>query len=813
MKKRKVYLIPNTHSDLQYLKSYKEYLPMHLSNLKEGLDILNKYPEYTYLTEHIAILEEFWKRFPNYREKIKQFAQEGRLEISPNMYCISDMNIPCGESLIQQVYYGKSWTKKYLGTESKTAWIADSFGLNRQLPQILKGCGYLYCAFVRGIDNPERKSEFIWQGLDKTEILTHWLIFGYGGIGSFSNNKEKDFAKLRKYIKELKDHSTSSKILLGNGGDFLKPSPLSCQRIKEWNKTTKEKIIFSTPSEYFFDLLKEKPKLKVLKGEFNPDKQGCYSSRIKVKQKNRFLENKILTAEKISVLTSFLGKPYPSEELGKAWKKILFYQFHDSICGTIVDSAYKEVLQANKETEKILNKVLSENLDFLANRIKGSEKRRLIFNPLSWERKDLFEIEGKSPQIITIPPLGYKRFNLTSKKIPNAFKIKDNQIENKFYKIKLGENGLISSLISKENNFEYVDQKNPFFNDLVIQDDNGDLWQYYEAPLVDIIGWGFAQDNYKDPIPTKPKLSQSGKRQIGFFIHSKDTQNKVEIIEKGPVRVTIKVEGTFSFWQIKVKFIQYIYLYNNLKRIDFKTEIFPSGRHYRIRVCFPAPIKKGKIYHEIPFGNIKRPEGEFPAQNWLAYEDKEKGLLLLNKGLPGNNVTDGIMMLSLMRSVAMEYKGPSEAAFEEGIHHTFNYSLIPYSQKSFSFFTRKGLEFNNPLIIWSPPPLRGRIEEGGQFIEIPGEASFIRITPENIVLSALRRIEDGTMLRVYETEGKGCKGRIEFSKRLKLKIIEETDFLGRTKEEKMRVRENILEFSILPYQIKTFKLRERRFNG
>jgi len=538
-----------------------------------------------------------------------------------------------------------------------------------------------------------------------------------------------------------------------------------------------------------------------LKGEFNPDKQGCYSSRIRVKQGNRLLENKILTAEKISVLTSFLGKSYPFKELDKAWKKILFYQFHDSICGTIVDSAYKEVLQGHRETEKILNKVLSENLNFLANRIKGSEKRTLIFNPLPWERKDLVEIEGKGPQIITIPPLGYKRFSLTSKKIPNTFKIKDNQIENKFYKIRLGENGLISSLISKENNFEYVDRKRPFFNDLVIQDDNGDLWQYYEGPSVDSVGWGFAQDNWKDPIPTKPKFSQSGKRQIGFFRHSKDIKNKVEIIEKGPARVTIRVSGELSFWKIKVKFIQHICLYSNLERIDFKTEIFPSGRHYRIRVAFPTSIKKRKIYHEIPFGNIQRPEGEFPAQNWLAYGDKKKGLLLLNQGLPGNNVTDRAMMLSLMRSVAMEYKGTSEKAFEEGIHHTFNYSLIPYNQKSFSFFTRKGLEFNNPFISRRLKPSEGKLAR---------EASFIRITPENVVLSALRKTEDGIILRAYETEGKGCNGRIEFSKRLKLNIIEKTNFLGRAKEEKIRVKENTLEFFLFPYQIRNFKLEDKR---
>ena len=51
---------------------------------------------------------------------------------------------------------------------------------------------------------------------------------------------------------------------------------------------------------------------------------------------------------------------------------------------------------------------------------------------------------------------------------------------------------------------------------------------------------------------------------------------------------------------------------------------------------------------EIPFGAIERPDSiEMPAQNWIDYSDGRHGLALLNRGLPGNNVSDGTMMLSL----------------------------------------------------------------------------------------------------------------------------------------------------------------------
>ena len=67
--------------------------------------------------------------------------------------------------------------------------------------------------------------------------------------------------------------------------------------------------------------------------------------------------------------------------------------------------------------------------------------------------------------------------------------------------------------------------------------------------------------------------------------------------------------------------------------------------------CSPRRSSDGQSVHEIPFGAIERPAGiEFPAQNWVDYGNGQQGVALLNRGLPGNNVADGTMMLSLLRS-------------------------------------------------------------------------------------------------------------------------------------------------------------------
>ncbi len=297
--------------------------------------------------------------------------------------------------------------------------------------------------------------------------------------------------------------------------------------------------------------------------------------------------------------------------------------------------------------------------------------------------------------------------------------------------------------------------------------------------------------------------SKNGRRVIGIVQHSKDGTSKVEIIENGPVRYRIRVQGELVFWAMKVAFVQYITMYRNLRRIDFQTEIVPEkGKHYRIRAAFPTTIKDGTIQHEIPFGKITRLEGEFPALNWISYSNEEKGVCLLNKGLPGNNVTDGIVMLSLMRSVAMENKGPSEAAFEEGTPHSFSYAIIPYrkSEEGDLHFAWEGQQLNLPLYYHIEDTESAHIERDKRI------STFFEWAPCNVICSSLKMSGEKIVLRVYESEGKETRCRIMSSSKI------DRCFESNCPEEPMAeltVAGNSFEVKLTPFEIKTFILAWR----
>ena len=129
----------------------------------------------------------------------------------------------------------------------------------------------------------------------------------------------------------------------------------------------------------------------------------------------------------------------------------------------------------------------------------------------------------------------------------------------------------------------------------------------------------------------------------------------------------------------------------------------------RYRVLFPTSIQHGTAMEEIPFGAIERPQRqEFPAQNWVDYGDGAHGLSLINQGLPGNNVAQGELMLSLMRSARLISYGfvggyepgvGSDTGLGIGAKYTLNYALVPHAGDWRSAAPwRAGLEFNNPLL-------------------------------------------------------------------------------------------------------------------
>lgn len=248
-------------------------------------------------------------------------------------------------------------------------------------------------------------------------------------------------------------------------------------------------------------------------------------------------------------------------------------------------------------------------------------------------------------------------------------------------------------------------------------------------------------------------------------------------------------------------------LYQRLRRLEFQTTILNRDRFVRYRLLVPASLKTGSNFQEIPFGAIERPNAqEFPAQNWTDYSDGAHGLTLLNRGLPGNNVADGTLMLSLLRSSRIQSYGigggfegqGSDSGLELGQTRTMQYALLPHEGDwRAAGSCLAGLEFNNPLIVRKSSPHPGTLSDRWGLLDV---------SPANVVLSALKPAKDGAgIIRVYEAAGEPVTGA---AIRLHARVLSAQEAnLMEDSTAKLKTAKDTLQFDLHPFQIRTFKVR------
>ncbi|MGB2728796.1 MAG: glycosyl hydrolase-related protein [Halobacteriota archaeon] len=872
-----IYLVPHTHYDAIWVFTKEDYFYINLMLVHRGVAELVEKTDYKFLIEQTFLLEEMEKRYPDIFASIAKGIKEGKIEIADGEYLMADTMLPEGETLIREILLGKRYVKEKFGVDVPVMWQADSFGLNAQLPQIYKKCGYKYVAFRRGVS--ERKpSEFIWEGLDGTRILAHWMPLGYrAGL---------DLTKLEESYEKLKEVAATSRILMPSGSGVTLPQPETPEVVKAWNDERGEvaEMKIATPGEFFEALEDEieekKLKLEVRKGEMYSGKYSevfpnCCSSRMWIKQGLCEYESWLTCCERWCTISSLLNTHYPSEELRNCWRMILFIAFHDVIPGTGMDRGYDEVRQyrgfitaemsnrcirvhtniIEKESEKSESGV--ESSQFIL-RLVGLRSDVIVFNSLSWEVRNWVEmdlnfdrgkivaIEGlKSGDeeidvevikfaryeddtlryarigfVPTVPAMGYKVYKILEREPkrlrydPNFIMIRGNTIENGFFGVEVDPStGLIDVSIGRRGEER---ERICTANELVLEEETGDL--YYHRQTLDI------------PLKTeKGEGVKYGSFRVKNFYITKSPLRRVINVEtdyfslRWPYRLTERTEPLI--WRHKfLECTKKIIVYKDIPRIDFITGIVDKHPKSRLRVRFSTDMKSSDYACGTQFGVVSRPTdlwsykpkpgeewveepcGAFPSLRWLDYSDGKKGLTVIHSGTPENEVRDGDVYLTLLRSVLMlSSDGKTGPAIpvpdaQELRRYEFRYSIHPHEgdwREASSY--KHASEFNCSLYALQlatamNPPLK---------------RSFLKIEPENVILSALKGAEegDGVILRFYETGGEETDAEITLFREPKavkvVNLLEEEDE-GVKKE--LKIEGERIKLKVKPFEIVTLKI-------
>ena len=853
----KIFVVPNFHYDIVYSYTYEEYLDKTFRNLIELLNIAEHQEGCRFLLEQTVYMEALWQRYPEHRGRVRRMFGKGVAELAPGMFAMPDMMLTGGEGIIRQVERGLEFGAN-VGVENfDTCWIADCWGHHRQLPQILTKCGYRNYVFSRGMTpDVAGKADFWWEGIDGSRILGHWLSQHYAGVqfpgqqleridaDSAERAMEASLDRMESTVEALAEVAATDNAMLPSGGDFCRPSRFNAEVVKRWNERHPDQpAVLATPSEYLAAVAKQASKLPVVAKDFNPLFQGTYTTRIDVKQNIRWGEHAMFASELLSAITGSAAKASTShdERHRRAVEILLYNQFHDTICGTFVTDAYLGDIKLKcAEMVQLFEQEMDDDLDDLvaATTEEGDDTWIAVFNPLPYPRREVvtasvsFSEEGVKDLRLTdddgqpipiqterreewradqadltqadvrfvadLPAAGLRFFQARPvrehARVAQWHPLKAPYTwEDECFEVEIGSNGCITRLTFKSEGLDLVDPDRRAFNDVKFQLDQGDAWALYDAPINP--GAGLVTPVHAPYLDTRDDRSR-------MAAYASKTGAELSILETDAVTI-IKAEQTVPMWAKRWPLTRHVYLYPGLGRIDFRTEFVPEGRHYRLLACFPTSIANGKIQQEIPFGFEERGEGEYPVQNWMAYEDDEKGLLLLNRGQPGNNVTDGVMMLSLFRAVDL---GPhhfqSRDMFYEGERQAFEYSIVPFAGRGRR--GEVGAQQMTPARWGSAYNVPPRARAYG--IAAAQPTSWASVTPANVCVTALRQTDTGLMVRLYETQGKA--GRFTLKLDLPLSQAVETDCLARPLTRRTKQLKNrTLSGSIRPFEIKTYVIK------
>ncbi len=784
MSASRIHVVPSFHYDVVYLKDYESYKLQSFQIIDEALAMLEEFKDYTFTIEQVILLEAYWEARPESREPLKRFAKEGRLQVAPGMYVMPDMNMPDGESMFLQALCGFEWLERTLGFKPDVCWIADCWGHHAQLPQILSQCGYKYYAFWRCMSRDLKRNHFLWKGLDGTSLKSHWLSKGYGSIIFPTGNEVVNAPDLELFgcspqqVKAMSDGfealGSGGVAMLCDGGDFMRPqksAPASLEALRA-SGLFKE-VSFSHPRRYLEAL--DWSSAPSYEGEFNSAFQGTFSSNVAIKQGVRKCAFLLNAAERLSVLS---GKEIP--DYGALLKSVLKQQFHDTISGTIADAPLKDTLKELAASAKALKAALS---------VAGKGAKAWLFNPLQFERTELVK-GSKGYSIVSVKGLSCAKASSAERLNSAEGAVFPASFENPFYSATLGKDGFISSLKEKGSGAELVNGGSAFkFGAVTMQLDYGDLWLHFDSPLNGGCLESALTQNAEDPLVHPASGSLVNRSSFKPCVRSS------EIVHSSPELLVVRQRGDISFWKLKVGFVTETTLRKDSPRIEFRTEVLPGGRHFRLRAAFPTSIGgDGEVNHEVAFGVQSRGRACHAAQNWMDFSSKggSSGLALLNRGIPSNGVDkDGNMLLTLFRSAAMEYKAPSEGSFNEGVKHVFDYAIVPHGRRDFAAIVKEGLLFNFPLT-----------EAKGDYAKLE-EPSWSCVS-ESVFISGMRKSGEGVFVRVYE--GAGEKGGCELKAPASFKEYAEADGLQKAAGP-FKPLAGALKLSLRPFEIKGLLFR------
>jgi alpha-mannosidase len=777
--------------------------------------LMEQFPDYHFTQSQPQLYQFIKEDQPALFESIKQRIQEKRWEPIGGMWVEADCNLSGAESLARQFLLGRRFFREHFGpdAESPVLWLPDVFGYAWALPQLLRQAGLKYFMTIKiGWSQYNRLpyDTFMWQGIDGTQILTHFsTVKEFGSpfastYNSMANPKESLGTWQGFQQKELhKDLLMAYGYGDGGGG----PTREMLENIRVMNHFPGLPQVRQSSVKAFFesiDPLILSRVMPVWNGELYLEyHRGTYTTQARSKRANRKSEFLLHDAEFIATLASLHSDyEYPLQQLNEAWQTVCLNQFHDIIPGSSIGPVYEESLAQYAELTKDITQLRDEALDSIADQLDGDI---LLVNATSFTQQGLVFVPSDSFQRFTrdgeavpvqpadsglwvdageLPPYSIVPLSIAGRGVggegqdvpltlPSPQGGERYALENNYLRVEFNDEGDITRIFDKQANREVL-APNSIANQIQAFEDRPKSWDAWD---IDIF--------YDDKM---------------FLAEPADS---ITMLEHGELRQTIEIKRRVS----KSLYTQRISLNHNSPRLDFDTHVEWNERHIMLKVAFPVDVLAPHATYEIQWGNVQRPTHRNTSWDWARFEtcahkwvdlsEGGYGVSLLNDCKYGHDIQNNVMRITLLRSPTM----PDPMA-DYG-EHQFKYSFYPHTGPWNEETQREAYALNDPIIVYKSNIERQRSEK-----LISNLQSLISVSVPHVIIETIKRAEDGNGIIIRLYEGQRKRGQVQVKMGFAVKSAWETNLLEENESE-LRVENDAIRLNLKPYQIMTIRLGEK----
>lgn len=778
-KKQPLYMIGNAHIDPVWLWRFQDGLAEIKATFQSALDRIEQYDEFVFTCGCAMYYEWVENNCPPMFEKIRDAVKAGRWIIVGGMWIQPDCNMPSAESFARQMLYSQNYFKEKFGIIAKTGYNVDSFGHSSGLPRLLKNGGMENYTYLR----PSEESEKNYPFTDRTyrwkcgndEVLTYRLPDKYNHM----INSQDDISAMDK---NAENYSYPIMYFYGVGNHGGGPTIKNINHLLEYRQAKERPILFSDPDSYF-DMMREKhfDKLPVYTGELQNHGSGCYSANSYLKMLNRAAENSMNQAERMEVLSALCtGHDVQSDSNAQAWKKILFNQFHDILCGCITKDATRDAYAFGHAAVAY-----------------GLETANAAMQRISWaidtykdgavRSKDLkhgtWETDGLGTPVVVFNPLSYPVEIPVTVRIQVCSAVTDDNGNSVPYQMvrcsytnrswDTHHTSFIANLPAYGWRTYWVYRERKFTDDF--SDSKMQAGPYHLSNGKITVRFDRFSGEISSFVTDKgEQLGNTGCRTVviddspndtwahGHFIFEDEKGEfgspVFKVIDDGDCQVSLRVTQTYRMNTFERTYT----LYRDDDTVYVSARLVMNDYPLMVKLSFDTGLVNGTYIREVP-GDIMimQPDGrEMPMLRYMAIHEpsQKRGLAVVNNGKYSSSCKNGeLRMIAARTCLYGDHFGQ-----RDGTEHPqdigeqeFNYAIRAFDGNT-SDICKTADILNTEFSVIMETYHKGTL---------PQSASYASVDADNVSITCIKGAEDsvGFIIRLTESAGKETDCTVRFS--------------------------------------------------